>query len=31
MIESYSFGKIIIDGTKYISDLIIYPGKIEPK
>lgn len=31
MIESYSFGKIIIDGIKYTSDLIIYPDKIEPK
>jgi len=28
MIESYSFGKMKIDGKKYTSDLIIFPDKI---
>jgi hypothetical protein len=29
VIESYSFGNIVIDGSRYSSDLIIYPdGKI---
>ncbi len=28
MIDSYSFGKINIDGRTYRSDLIIYPEKI---
>ncbi|MEN3190684.1 MAG: MTH938/NDUFAF3 family protein [Atribacterota bacterium] len=28
MIESYSFGQIIIDGKKYNSDLIIYKNDI---
>jgi hypothetical protein len=27
-IEHYSFGKIIIDGTTYTSDVIIYPDKV---
>ena len=30
LIESYSFGRIIIDGQEYTSDLIIYPDKIDP-
>ncbi len=25
MIDSYSFGTIVIDGTKYSKDIIIYP------
>ena len=25
MIESYSFGSIVVDGKKFTSDLIIYP------
>ncbi|MBU4185615.1 MAG: hypothetical protein KKI12_01150 [Proteobacteria bacterium] len=30
MIESYSFGSIVVDGKKFTSDLIIYPdGRIE--
>jgi hypothetical protein len=29
MIDSYQFGKIIIDGKTYTSDLIIYPDRIE--
>lgn len=30
-IESYSFGKILIDGNTYTSDLIIYPDRIWDK
>ena len=29
LIESYSFGRIIIDGQVYTSDIIIYPDKID--
>ncbi len=29
MIDSYSFGKIIINGTTYSSDVIIYPEKVD--
>jgi len=29
MIDSYSFGSIIIDGKRYSSDVIIYPDKID--
>jgi hypothetical protein len=28
-IEHYSFGKIIIDGKTYTSDVIIYPEKVD--
>ncbi|UCC38504.1 MAG: hypothetical protein JSV96_11780 [Candidatus Aminicenantes bacterium] len=28
MIESYAFGRMVIDGHPYTSDLIIFPGKI---
>lgn len=28
-IEKYSFGKIVIDGKKYTSDLIIFPDHIK--
>jgi len=28
MIESYSFGQMVIDGRTYTSDLIIFPEKI---
>lgn len=31
MIDTYSFGKIVIDGQIYTSDLIIYPDKIDDK
>jgi hypothetical protein len=27
-IESYSFGRIVIDGKTYTSDVIIYPGRV---
>ncbi len=29
-IEHYSFGKIVIDGKTYTSDVIIYPGRVDP-
>jgi hypothetical protein len=29
MIESYSFGLMVIDGQKYTSDLIIFPDRIQ--
>jgi hypothetical protein len=29
-IEHYSFGKIVIDGKTYTSDVIIYPEKVDP-
>jgi len=29
LIESYSFGKIVIDGKTYTSDVILYPGKVD--
>jgi hypothetical protein len=28
-IDSYSFGKIVIDGKTYTSDVIIYPGRVD--
>lgn len=28
-IEDYSFGKITIDGKNYISDVIIYPERVD--
>jgi hypothetical protein len=28
MIDSYSFGRIVIDGKTYTSDVIIYPDKV---
>ena len=29
LIESYSFGRISIDGHKYTSDVLIYPERVE--
>lgn len=29
MIDSYSFGRIVIDGKEYIDDLIIFPDHIQ--
>jgi hypothetical protein len=29
-IESYVFGRIVINGTIYTSDIIIYPGRVDP-
>ena len=29
MIESYSFGSMVVDGKEYTSDLIIYPDRIQ--
>lgn len=28
-IDSYSFGKMVIDGEAYTSDLIIYPDRVD--
>jgi hypothetical protein len=28
-IEQYTFGKIVINGKTYTSDVIIYPGKVD--
>lgn len=28
-IDSYSFGKIVINGRTYTSDVIIYPGSVD--
>ncbi len=28
-ISSYAFGKIVIDGVAYTSDVIVYPGRVE--
>jgi hypothetical protein len=30
MIESYSFGKMKIDGKTYNSDLTVFPAKVDP-
>lgn len=29
-VDNYSFGKIVIDGKSYTSDVIIYPGRVDP-
>lgn len=29
MIESYAFGKIVIDGMTYTSDVVIFPDRIQ--
>ncbi len=29
MIDSYSFGEIIVDGKTYTSDVIIYPSRVD--
>lgn len=29
MIESYSFGQIVVDGKRYTSDIIIFPNRIK--
>lgn len=29
MIDSYTFGQMIVDGKRYTSDLIIYPDSID--
>ena len=31
MIDSYSFGRIVVNGQIYKSDLILYPDKIDNK
>lgn len=30
MVDSYSFGRIVISGKSYASDLIIYPDRVDP-
>jgi hypothetical protein len=30
MIESYSFGKMKIDGKVYLTDLIVFPASVDP-
>lgn len=30
-IDSYAFGRMVIDGKTYTADLIIYPGRIEDR
>jgi hypothetical protein len=29
IIESYSFGRIVVDGRRYLHDLIIYPDRVD--
>jgi len=29
MIESYSFGRMIVDGKEYTTDLIIFPNRVK--
>jgi len=29
LIDSYSFGRIVIDGKTYTSDIILYPDKVD--
>jgi hypothetical protein len=29
-IDQYTFGKIVIDGKTYTSDVILYPEKVDP-
>ena len=29
MIESYDFGKMVVNGVEYCSDLIVYPGTVD--
>ncbi len=31
MIDSYEFGEVIIDGTSYTSDVIVYPDRVDDK
>lgn len=28
MIEDYSFGRIVVDGITYTSDIIVFPGRV---
>ena len=29
-VEDYGFGRIVIDGRTYTSDVIVYPDKVDP-
>ncbi len=31
MIDSYGFGRIVIDGRRYASDVIIFPDRVEDR
>lgn len=31
MIDSYSFGSIVVDGKRYTQDIIVFPGKVKEK
>jgi hypothetical protein len=31
MIESYAFARIVIDGTPYTSDVIVYPDRVQER
>lgn len=31
MIDSYDFGEIVVDGRRYTSDVIIYPGRVKDR
>lgn len=28
-ISSYTFGRVVVDGSPYTSDVIVYPGRVE--
>ena len=30
MIDSYSFGSIVVEGKRYTADVIIYPDRVDP-
>ena len=29
MIDSYSFGQIVVDGKRYVSDIIVFPNRVK--
>jgi len=29
VIDSYSFGEIVVDGTKYTQDIIVFPDRVD--
>jgi len=31
MIDSYKYGQIVVNGTTYVSDLIIYHDRVDPR
>jgi hypothetical protein len=30
-IESYTFGRIVVDGTSYTSDVVLYPDRVQAR